>query len=150
EDPSRSWRHGLARGCRACAHVAAARHPHWQADQEFTSLPRPVAAGADRAAVHLDQAAHDREPDTQSDLVIARRLELRKQIENMRELIRRDADAVIAHPDLHFRTPLLRTQGNPAAAPGVLSGVAQYVADCLSEAQRVAMHPECAVGNLGA
>jgi GAF domain-containing protein len=55
-----------------------------QAHDEFASLFPPLAAGLDTAAVHLDHAPHDRQPDAQAALrPVQRPFVLDKQVEDV-------------------------------------------------------------------
>ena len=69
-----------------------------QADDELAALVRPFAAGLDGAAVHLDQAADQRQADAQAALRAGdRAVGLGEQVEDPRQQVRFDADAVVAN-----------------------------------------------------
>ena len=60
---------------------------------ELAPRPRPVAARRDRAAVQLDEAAHDREPEAEAALRAVERLALlHEQLEHARQQLGRDPD----------------------------------------------------------
>src|SRR4030095_15427125 len=71
------------------------RHPqcrrHWQADDELCAATDALAECLDRAAVRLDQMAHDREPETETSMRARRaHVLLAKPLEDVREEIGRD------------------------------------------------------------
>ena len=75
------------------------------------SLPRPepVAARPDAAAVHLDQAADQRQADPQPPLAaVERPLGLGEQVEDAGQQLRGDPDAVVADPDDRLVPPRAR------------------------------------------
>ena len=100
------------------------------------SLPRPgpVAGGLDRAAVHLDQPLHQRQPDAQAALrAVERAIDLREEVEHLGQHLRGNADAGVAHAE-HRLLPFPR-RGNPdrAALRRVLGGVVEQVGEHLRQ-----------------
>ena len=81
--------------------LAILLHAQRQADQEFAALPGPCAVRRDAAAMHLHELAHQREADAQAALRAMRgAIHLREQLEQARQQLRRNADAVVPHADL--------------------------------------------------
>src|SRR6185369_11986379 len=71
-----------------------------EADDELAALARPVALRLDPAAVQLDEAAHQRQAEPEAALrTDARALHLGEGLEDLRQHLRGDADAGVAHPD---------------------------------------------------
>ena len=69
-----------------------------QAHHELRALAEAFAVRRDRAAVHLDQAAHQGQSNAESVLRAVRlATALRKQLEHVRQHFRLDADAAVAH-----------------------------------------------------
>ncbi len=82
------------------------------------SLPRPctVALDLDRAAVALDEVAHDGQADAEPALRAIDRLSLLdEQIEDVRQHVGRDANAGVAHAQDHFIVDGLAADGNVPA-----------------------------------
>jgi hypothetical protein len=68
------------------------------------------------AAVHLDQGAHQREPDAEAAVAsIGRRRRLEEQVEDLRQELRLDADSVVLHADLELATVERRLEPDPSA-----------------------------------
>ena len=66
-------------------------------DDELAASSRAVAVRRDRAAVQPHQAPHDRQPEPEPALRAIERLTLlHEQVEDPRQHLRRDADAVVA------------------------------------------------------
>src|SRR5438105_3376599 len=84
------------------------------------AMPGDLALHADLAAVRLDDALHDVEPQPESLLARARVLHvahLVEPVEDLRDVRRRDAGAVVGHGDEHERGPRLRRDDDlPAVA----------------------------------
>src|SRR6185312_3107052 len=96
----------------------------WNTDYELTALPQSVTVGGDTAAVHFNEPLDQGEPYPQAALRRAGGpIELSEQVENARHEVGGNADAVIAHPDLHFRTQLPGGELDLAPPLGVLGGV---------------------------
>src|SRR6185503_3670402 len=70
--------------------------PDGQPDLELAPPPRARARGAHAAAMELDQGADEGEPDAEP---AGRMSSLLEQIEEARQEIGRDADAVVAHAE---------------------------------------------------
>ena len=71
-----------------------------QPDDEFAAEPGPLASRFDAAAVHADEALHQRQSDAESALRSPRRaIDLHEHVEDLRERVRRNADAVVLHAD---------------------------------------------------
>ena len=102
--------------------------------------PRPVAARLDRAAVQLDQAAHEREPDARGRPASGRASvsACANRSKTRGSSLGRDADAVVAHAD--DRPRRRRARRSSAMRPpvvGVLRGVVEQVGEHLREPRRV-------------
>ena len=70
-----------------------------QADDEFAALVGPLATGLDGAAVQLDEAPHQRQADAQAPLRSRDgTVGLGEQVEDVRQQLPFDADAVVANP----------------------------------------------------
>ena len=99
-----------------------------QAHPELAAAPRSIAVDLDRAAVQMNQAAHQRQADAQTAFgALQRRGRLRKHLENLLEHLRRDTDPVVGDRD----HGLIRFDSHAyldcAARIGVLDGVAQQI-----------------------
>ena len=80
------------------------------------ACPGPGALRLDRAAVQLDQALHQREPEPEPALRAVERLaRLEEQIEHVRQQLRRDADAVVR--DLEHERPVLGPRRHAGDSP---------------------------------
>ena len=121
-----------------------------QPDHEFAPQAGALAVRADGPAVHLQQPAHQGEPDPETAVRVMRvAVELGEQVEDPGQHLRGNADAVVAHPDFDLR-PLAADAETDAPSPlGVFGRVAQDVAQGLREPQRVGVDPERRIGNLG-
>ena len=72
----------------------------WQADDELATLPYTRAGGGHTPAVHHDQAPHQGQTDAQPALATVQgAIGLGEQVEDARQQIRVDPDAVIPHLD---------------------------------------------------
>ena len=89
-----------------------------EADGEGRPLPLAVALRSYRAAVQLDQVAHDREPQAEAAMAARRVVGLAETLEDMRQEIRADAQAVIADPDLCVAAGALQADLDAAVGPG--------------------------------
>ena len=111
------------------------RKPH----DEFAAEVRARASRLDVALVHLDDALHERKPDAEPVVAVRTRVShLAEQLEDMRQVFLRDADASVAH---HDRRQLVRDaylHFDPPAIGRELGRVADQVADYLREPHRVA------------
>jgi hypothetical protein len=75
-----------------------------QVQPEFAALALAFAERLHAAAVHLDQAAHQGQPDAQAALPTAAvAVHLHEQIEHLAQQGGRDADAVVAYRDHGLR-----------------------------------------------
>ena len=63
---------------------------------ELAAVPDALAAGLDRSAVKLDELADERQADAETALPLERLVHPREEIEDLRQLSGRDADAVVA------------------------------------------------------
>ena len=69
-----------------------------QADRESAACPRSVTLGIDLATVHLGQAAHERQADSEPAFGLPLvRAHLGEPIEYVRQLISRDSDAAVGN-----------------------------------------------------
>lgn len=128
----------------------AGRHGgQWQAHGQFAAQPGPRAGRLRLAAVQLDDAAHQRQPDAQPALgAIDRAFALHEEIEGGGQQRGRHADAVVDHAQhrpglpalLLGRLLALQDDAHVPAARGVLGGVVQQVHDHLREPRLVALH----------
>ena len=87
---------------------------------EPAAAARPVAGAGHRSAVHLDEAAHQRQPDAEPALrAPRRRVRLHEQIEHLRQRRRVDSDAVVADDDRTHdcRRPLSTSTLTPSRPP---------------------------------
>src|ERR1700678_1049495 len=81
-----------------------------ETEGEVAAAPAALAVSGDGAAVHGDQAAHDGQAEAEAALRAIERLPLlHEQVEDPRQHLRFDPDAVVAHPEDHLC----------AAAPGL-------------------------------
>ena len=119
-----------------------------QPDGELAALAAPVAVRRDRAAVQLDEAAHDREPEAEAAVRAIERLPLlREQVEDVRQHRRaRCRCRCRARADRRSSPSRRRATAMLAAGLGVLGGVGQQVRDHLREARRVAVDDQAARG----
>ena len=82
------------------ASSAAARRARGSRTTNSAAPAGALAEGLHRAAVHLDQPAHQRQADAQAALrAVERSLSLHEQVEDAPSRSARDADAVVAHDD---------------------------------------------------
>ena len=78
--------------------------------------------------MQLDQTLHQRQADAQATLrAIHAGIDLREQIEHMGHLLRRNADAVVAHMDQHIRFITLDLDVDPAIRVSVFGGIREQV-----------------------
>ena len=119
--------------------IRVARQPH----DELRSPARTVAARGDRPAVQLDEAADERESDSEPSLgAVERPLDLREEVEHPWDHLGGDPDAGVAHTNHDVASIAVRGHEDPAALPGVLRRVVQEVADDLGEASQVAEYAQ--------
>ena len=93
------------------------------------------------ATVGLDHFPHHRKADAKTTL--AQRDGVRvldEQIEDVRQRLRRDADAVVRHRDDDSLVHDVRGQGHHSAVRGVLRSDVQQVAENLHQSDRIAFH----------
>ena len=127
---------GAATGCRERRLRRFSRDR--QAHDELAAAARPVAVRFDGAAVHLHQRLHQRQADAQPVArALQRRIDLREHVEDARQFVGRDADAVVPHSDHGLPAFLLDGQPDVPAPVGELAGVVQQVADHLRQPRRV-------------
>ena len=99
----------------------AGRRRRRQPDRERAALARPVAPGLDRSAVQLDQPPRQREPDAEAAVAaIAVAGELREHVEDVRQHLRRNADARVLHAQADVVALGGAADANPSAARRVL------------------------------
>ena len=111
-----------------------------QADDELAPLARPVAAGLDAPAVQLDQPLDQRQADAEPALrPHQRRFRLREHLEDARQHLGGDADAVVLDRHDHVAPLPLGTQPDAAAFLGVLGGVVEQVGEHLGQPHRVGL-----------
>jgi hypothetical protein len=94
-------------------------------------------------AVQLDQSLHHRQADPEPALHPAERAgRLREQIEDVRQHVVGEADAVVAH--LHDDVPVdpLDPHVDPSADRGIRRGVREEVREDLQQAVGIAVHEE--------
>jgi hypothetical protein len=122
-------------------------HDDGQPHDELGPPPNPLAASIDPAVVHLDQPPHKRQPDPQPALCLLQRpIHLTEHVEDVGQLVGRDADAGVL--DRHHHVAPLPLGGQPDLAPTVvvLGGVVQQVGEHLSEPGRVGVHDDRVLG----
>src|SRR3954462_3015381 len=99
--------------------------------------------------VHLDEAAHEREPETEPALgAIERSLTLGEEVEDAAEQILLDARAVVADGDDDLVALAPAGEGDPPARVRVLRGVGEQVREHLGEPHRIAVDDETRGGNV--
>src|SRR4030095_5274921 len=95
----------------------------------------------DGAAVQLAQAADQGEAETETAArPRARGVTLSEAVEDVRQELRRDADAGVAHHDLHVRIHPLQLDLHAARLRGELHRVAQEVPHYLAQPVRIAAY----------
>ena len=130
----RPWAPG---GDRRCNHVQRLGHNR-QTDDELAAPARAVAVDVHRPAVHLHERLHQRQTDAQPvTRSLQRRIELREHVEDPGDVFPRDADAVVPHFEYRLTVLRLDRQDDMPALIGKLRGVAQEVADHLSQPHRI-------------
>jgi hypothetical protein len=93
--------------------------------------------------VQLEQALRQREADAEPWLCrAARQAGLHEHVEDARQRVRRDADAVVAHTNDDVVILPLCAERDFAARIGVLGRVVEEVGEYLREARGVALHDE--------
>jgi hypothetical protein len=118
-----------------------------QGDREARPAPEPFARGRDLAAVQVDDAARERQPDAEAALrARERRVRLDEQVEDRGQVLARDADPVVLHLDLGRAVVPLQRHPDPTARGRVLARVVQQVPDHLLQARGVAQHRHRPVG----
>ncbi len=71
-----------------------------QADDELATPAQALAQGLDASSMHLHQAANQGQTQPQASLrVVERVIDLREKVEDSRQHLGRNADAVIADPE---------------------------------------------------
>ena len=110
---------------------------------ELRALPQAVAPHLDAAAVELDEAPHDREPDAEAPLgPVERPLGLREGLEDARDHLGRDADPAVAHVQHRLLADALGAHLDPPARLRVLDRVGQQVDQHLLEPRGVDVDPD--------
>ncbi len=107
-------------------------------------LPDPVAVRADAAVCQLHHAAHDEESEPRAVVPATAAVQAREPGEQTRAVSGREADAGVAHAELHLAVGGARLHLDAAAAgrlhrcQRVLEDVAQHHVEC----QRIALHAQ--------
>src|SRR5205085_4068022 len=109
--------------CRAAVLAAAARlaavfggHGIRQPDDELAALAAPFAARLDGAVVHADQRANEAQADAEAALrSLERMVDLHEGVEDLRQHVARDADAVVLDADHHVGALALDAERDVAA-----------------------------------
>ena len=100
----------------------------------FARAPDP-----DGAAVQLDEALHDRQPEAEAAVLARRRrVALPEPLEQVRNELRLDADAGVGHADLDVGVHALEQDLDLAVLRRELDGVGQQVPDDLLKPARIA------------
>src|SRR5262249_44424917 len=111
-----------------------------QPEDELAAVSQSLAARLDRPAVQLDELAHQREADAEPSLALQRLVDAGEEIEDLRELPARDADAVVAHRDRqHAGRHDVDRDVDVTTRRGVLRRVAEQVAEHLDQALAVGL-----------
>src|SRR5437879_417781 len=104
----------------------------WLASRQSQRGLQPAEAGAperDGTAVEARQIAHDRQPQAGSRHLL---IEPRPRGESMRQLLRRQARAIVLDRDRQATIVAAARRGDPATGP--LAGIVHQVAEHLLEA----------------
>ena len=113
-----------------------------QAHRERRAAAIAVAGGMHAAAVHFGQPLHQREADAQAAArAVDGVVRLHEQIEDLRQHLRRDADALVDHAHHGIVAFAADEHAHRALALRELERVRQQVADDLLEAHGIAVHP---------
>ena len=119
---------------------ALGRRQGGEPHHELAPLAHAIARGPDLAAVGLDQAADDREPEPEPALRAIERLPaLVEGLEHVGQHLGRDPDPRVAHPERDALALEPRRDPDRASPLGVLRRVGHEVGDHLGEADRVAV-----------
>ena len=114
-----------------------------QAEDELAAPAEPLAPGLDAPPVLIHQATDERQADTQPPLgSVEGSVDLREQVEDLREHVGGDADAAVADAEDGVVAVAADGQVDPAAVAGVLGRVVQDVRQDLREPGLVGLHPE--------
>src|SRR5262249_11131441 len=116
---------------------------HRKLDREGRARTAPDARGADRAAVRLDDAAADREPQPEPGAAYAA-ARLLERLEDALEVLGLDAAAGVDHVDAGAAVASVGLDAYRAARGGVANGVAEQVPEHLAEPRAVAAHERLA------
>ena len=138
DDQDATWRDAIGPRRRrrrgTSARMLHDRQPH----HELAAPPFAGAARLDAAAVHLDQPAHEREPDAEAALrSLPRPVDLREHVEDAVEAVGRNARTGVLDRDHGLVIAPLDAHGDGAAGVGVFAAVVEQVAEHLSETHRV-------------
>src|SRR5687767_8295102 len=99
--------------------------------------------------MQLDEATHDGEPDTEPALAaVETAVALREHLENVRQELRLDTDAVVAHAHGHAAPIDEDVELDGTAVGRVLGRVVQNVAENLAQPREIAEHPDGSVGRV--
>src|ERR1043166_5844544 len=100
------------------------RQPH----DELSALSRPVATHFNTAAVHLHQLTNQRQTNSQPTLrTLDGAIDLHEDVEDVRQLVRRNSDTRVAHSDDDLIALLLRLKPDLASFFTVFRGVVKQV-----------------------
>src|SRR5262249_2365006 len=118
---------------------AAGRHAALRERPPKLGAPaEPVAPRLDAPAVHLDEAADEREPDPQTAAGPGKTLvELREHLEDAFPLLGRESDSLVADRDLDPAGPRRRRESDRASRIRELAGVVQEVREDLRDAHGI-------------
>ena len=120
---------------------AAATTAMRQAHGEFAAAIAALAFRDDRPVLHLDEPAHERQPDAEAAVRARERaIDLRKRIEDRREVLRRNPHARIAHAKRDEIVFARRGQRDPPAARRVFRRVVDQVRQDLRDPREIAAH----------
>src|SRR5438067_753978 len=121
------------------------REPH----REGGALALARTRGRHRAAVPLDQVAHDRQPEPQPPVrARARAVGLPEALEDVRQEVGRNPDARVTHADHGVMRVAREPDGDAPAARRELDGVGDEVPDDLLQPVAIAAHGTDAVVEL--
>ena len=104
-----------------------------QLEHELAAVADARAARLDRSAVQLDELAHEREADPEAVLAIERPVDAREEIEDLGELLGRNADAVVFHGHPEHVVRRADRHLDSAARRRVLGRIADQVGEDLHE-----------------
>ena len=120
-----------------------------QRHDELRPLPLAFALRSDSAAVKLDQALHQRQPEAETAArTVKTRVRLHERLEHPVHEVGRDADAIVADADDGLVSPSLERHQHMTARVGELAGVPEQVSEHLRQSLSIAIHPDRLAGPL--